>query len=420
MAPTPTEPTARPDPNGLGEPGARFRNLAALIGADEVAGFLDGSLGRAAYRTRLVRGVAETLFGWPALNAALAEQRLIAPRLRLERRGEDVTSGAFKTRRTRRGAALQDLSPAELMGRLREGATLIIDAVNEISPPLQRLCSGLSAEFTASCQANMYASWGATQGFDVHWDDHDVFVVQVEGRKQWALYGATEASPTRKGAGAGAPSTPPETPAELVVLEAGDLLYLPRGYWHAAVGLGGPTMHLTIGLTRKSASDMLHWLADDLLADALVRTDLPFEQDDAAVGARLAEVLKGLAAHDPQTLARRYRRHVEAALPQRPSLSFPYIGEDETLLGPGAQISLAPGPAWLEPAAGGLLLSWRGVEFTLAPELEAPLRSLLAGAALSVEALMAAVPQASSANVQALLRDMARHGAFVVSVEAGA
>lgn len=417
MAPTPTEPTARLDPDERGEP-APFRNLAVLIGADEVAGFLDGSLGRAAYRTRLVEGVAETLFSWPALNAALAEQRLVPPRLRLERHGEDVTSGALRTRRTRRGASLQDLSPAELMARLREGATLIIDAVNEISPPLQRLCSGLSAEFTASCQANMYACWGAAQGFDIHWDDHDVFVVQVEGRKQWALYGATETSPTRKGAGA--PASPPQTPPELVVLEAGDVLYLPRGYWHAAVGLGGPTMHLTIGLTRKSASDMLHWLADDLLADALVRTDLPFEQDDAAVGARLAEVLKNLAAHDPQTLARRYRRHVEAALPQRPSLSFPYIGEDETPLSPGARISLAPGPAWLEPSAGGLLLSWRGVEFTLAPELEAPLRSLLAGASLSVEALTAAVPLASSANVQALLRDMARHGAFVVSGEAGA
>ncbi|WP_436046998.1 cupin domain-containing protein [Phenylobacterium sp. LjRoot225] len=355
--------------------------------------------------------MAQGLFGWPQLNAALAEQRLTPPRLRLERAGGDVTQGVFKARRTRRGAAMQDLDPSVLMDRLREGATLIVDAVNEISPPLQQLCSGLSAEFTASSQANLYACWGTTQGFDVHWDDHDVFVVQIEGCKEWALYGATEAAPTRRGPAPQA--SPPTYEPERIVLEPGDVLYLPRGYWHAAVGLGGPTLHLTIGLTRKTGSDLLHWLADDLLAETLGRADLPFEAGAAAVGARIAEILAGLAARDPEALARSYRRHVEAMLPQRPGLAFPYIG-DETLLAPTARISLAQGPARLERNGEDLVLSWRGVEFTLAPVLESPLRRLLAGETLSAAVFADA---ASEADVQAFLRDMVRRGAFVAREE---
>jgi hypothetical protein len=408
--PTGTEPT---EPTATAPPERDLSGLAALIGAAEAARFLEGAFGKEAFRTRLAPGWAAELFGWPQLNAALAEHRLTPPRLRLERQGRDVTRGAFRSRRTRRGAQLLDLDPQVLAERLRDGATLIVDAVDEISRPLQWLCAGLSAEFAASCQANLYACWGETQGFDVHWDDHEVFVVQVDGRKTWALYGVTERWPTRRGAGCEAPA--PDAPAERIVLQPGDVLYLPRGYWHAAVGLGGPTLHLTIGLTRKTGADFLHWLAEELLAEPLARADLPFEAGERALGAHVGELLAAAARRDPQALARRYRRHVESHLVQRPQLSFPYIAADDETLPPGACIRLADGAARLEHGDAGLLLSWRGVEFTLSPALEAPLRRLLAGERTTCADFLAAAEGAGPEAVQAFLRAMARRGAFVLA-----
>lgn len=405
----PTEPTATAP---TAEPVSGFRSLAGLIGAAEVAGFLQHSLGQGAYRTRLAPGAAAELFGWPQLNAALAEHRLTPPRLRLERGGADVTRGLFRPRRTRRGTVLQDLDPAALTASLRDGATLIVDAVNELSPPLQDLCAGLSVEFAAASQANLYACWGETQGFDVHWDDHDVFVVQVDGCKQWALYGPTETAPTRRGPGAEA--SLPQSDPELIVLEPGDVLYLPRGHWHAAVGKGGPTLHLTIGLTRKTGSDLLHWLADEALADEIGRRDLPFEGGDAAIGERLSQMLAGLAAQDPRDLARRYRRHVEAVTPQRPTLSFPYIGQPEIRLAPGTKLGLAQGAARLLRSEGGVVLSWRGVEFTLAPALAAPIQRLIDGEAVAIEVFQAAAPEATELQLQSFLREMLDRGAFVI------
>jgi hypothetical protein len=405
----------RTEPTATGPTAPETSTLATLIGAAEAACLLHSAFGKDPFRTHVASGAVGELFGWRQLNAALAEHRLVPPRLRLERGGQDISNTVFRARRTRRGAQMQDLDPAALMAGLREGATLIVDAVNEISPPLQRLCAGLSAEFAASCQANLYASWGATQGFDVHWDDHEVFVLQLEGRKEWALYGVTERWPTRRGAGADAPR--PETPVERFVLGPGEVLYLPRGCWHAAVGLGEPTLHLTVGLTRKSGADLLHWLADELLTEDLVRADLPFEAGPVRLGERVAELLARVAAQDPQGLAARYRRQVEAGLVQRPQLSFPHIGEETRELGPDEQIRLAAGPARLRPAPEGLVLSWRGVEFTVAPALAAPLRRLVAGEMVSLGDFRAATPGAGSEGLQTFLREMVRRGAFVIRGE---
>lgn len=409
MAWTPTGPTARTRTEPTAEPAHLRTGLEALVGSAGADTFLRDAFGRNAHRARIEPEAARRLFGWPQLNAAIAEHRLAPPRLRLERAGADVTAGVFRNRRSRRGALLQDLDPAVLTERLREGATLIVDAVNELSPPLQQLCASLSAEFTASTQANLYACWGETQGFDVHWDDHDVFVLQVEGRKRWALYGASEEAPTRRGPAP--PNAAPASEPELVVLEPGDVLYLPRGFWHAAVGLGGSTLHLTIGLTRKTGADLLHWLADELLAEPAGRADLPFEAGDEAVARRLAALLDRLSAEDPGTLARRYRRQVEAGQVQRPQLSFPDIGGDAPL-DPLTRLILGQGAARVDRSDRGVVLSWRGVEFTLAGALEGPIRRLVAGEPVAVADFRAAA-EAAPEQVDSLLHELLRRGTLI-------
>ncbi|WP_374469498.1 cupin domain-containing protein [Phenylobacterium sp.] len=358
------------------------------------------------------------MFGWPELNRALAEHRLTPPRLRLER-GGDWTKGLFRSRRTRRGELMQDLDPAVLTERLRDGATLILDAANELSPPLQALCAGLAADFACSSQANLYACWGTSQGFDVHWDDHDVLVIQVEGRKHWRLYGATRPSPTRKDLHAEHPK--PAVPIEELVLEPGDILYLPRGYWHAAVGLGEPTLHLTVGLTRKAGSDFLHWLADHLLSEADVRADLPFEQGDAVMGAHLSGLLARAATLDPEALGRAYRRHVEAAQAQRPELSFPRIGRPDEAFGPQTRFTLADGAARvIEAELGEVVLSWRGTEFRVAHSLAAPLRALAERRILAYADIEAALPEDQRDKLPAFLGELVRRGALVVQGRTGA
>lgn len=412
---TATEPTAtiRTEPTAAPAEG-RFPHLAKLVGDDRLGDFLAERLGKDSFRRRLPAGAA--LFGWARLNAALAEHRFSPPRLRLERSGGDYAKGLFKERRTRRGDLLHDLDPEVLNARLREGATLILDAANELDPELQALCAGLAAEFVCACQANLYACWGGVQGFDVHWDDHDVFVVQVEGAKRWSLYGSTLTAPTRRLRQLD--HERPEEPIEEIVLEPGDMLYLPRGYWHAAVGMGAPTLHLTIGLTRKSGGDLLHWLADQSSHHEVARADLPLEADDETLGHRVAELMAAMLADaDPVELGRRYRRKVEAGQGRRPMLSFPYIGDSAAPYASDTSVRFAPGIVRVSPSprAGAVVLRHRGTDYTVVAALENVLAEMAAGEPTTFGDLQRAVGPGDADLVAAFVSDMIARGVFLVT-----
>ena len=389
--------------------------MASLVGADALTGFLADTLGRGPFRRRLPDGVALALFGWPQLNDALAQHRLGPPRLKLEKDGGDAGKGVFRERRTGRNHLVHDVDLPLLYERLRDGATLILDAVNELGGPLQQLCAGLAGEFSAASQGNLYACWGTSLGFDVHWDDHDVFVIQLEGAKRWMLYGSTRPAPLRRDLDADHPK--PAEPLEEIVLRAGDMLYLPRGYWHAAVGIGEPSLHLTVGLTRKTGHDLLGWLTDQALAADIVRADLPLEADDEILGRQVAAVLAAaLGESDPTDLGRRFRRHAEFRR-LRPEPSFPFIGQASPAYAPGTRIQLSAGAVRLKPAAdpAAFVLSHRGVEYTLAGPLQASVAAMALGKTVTFGDLQSAAAPAPAEQVAALVTEFLGRGVFVLA-----
>jgi hypothetical protein len=374
------------------------------------------ALGRGPFRRRLADDVAQALFGWERLNEVLGRHRLGPPRLKLEMRGADAGRGVFRERRTSRNHVIHDVDLPLLYERLREGATLILDSVNEFGGPLKQICNGLASEFSASSQANLYACWGKSQGFDVHWDDHDVFVIHLAGAKRWLLYGSTHLAPLRRDVREDNPA--PTEPLEEIVLESGDMLYLPRGYWHAAVGVGGPTLHLTIGLTRKNGHDLLTWLADQAVALDLVRADLPLERDDEALGRHVAAILAAaLDGADPSDLGRRFRRHAEARRNHRPELSFPLIGEASQPYEPRTLIRLSSGAVHLKPAddPAAFILSHRGVEYTLAAPLQASVSALALGKAVAYGDLLSLSEPGPDGEAAAFVTEMLARGVFVLA-----
>jgi Cupin superfamily protein len=136
-----------------------------------------------------------------------------------------------------------------LMARFDAGATLVVSQFQDMHPPLARFCRGLEKLFLHAVQCNVYLTPASAQGFRVHYDTHDVVVLQVEGRKQWRLWPDQPLPhPTRK--------TPwqrdiaPEGEPVEFTLRAGDALYLPRGVLHDArtQEADGHSLHLTIGL----------------------------------------------------------------------------------------------------------------------------------------------------------------------------
>src|SRR5580698_10696248 len=207
-----------------------------------------------------------SLLPWSALNDILRTHRFGAKGIRMVSGGRTIPQEAF----------LKDgiVRAPEMTELLREGATLVLERVDCMYEPLTGLAENLERVFAVPIQINMYAGWRVAHGFDVHWDDHDVFVVQVAGRKHWKIYGVTEKFPIKNSVELH--SQPPTgDPVFDGLLTQGDVLYMPRGWWHIAIPCDEPTMHLTVGLTSPTGADLMVWLAQRLKRDEFMRRDLP-------------------------------------------------------------------------------------------------------------------------------------------------
>ncbi|MET9365825.1 cupin domain-containing protein [Streptomyces sp. NPDC006632] len=247
------------------------------------------------------------LVDFDVLNDLIARHRLEPPRLRLSADGEILPTHRYAVPvTTRRSTVWQRIHPAELHQQLTAGASLVVDQIDHLHEPIGDLADELARWLRHPVQVNAYGSWTSREGFGTHWDDHDVVVVQIQGAKRWTLYGPTRQMPMYRDVAA--PEEPPAEPVAELVLEAGDLLYLPRGWWHAVTAdQGTHSLHLTCGISPPHTADrLLAWLADELLTSDLFRADLPLhagEQDQAAfVTALTKEVVAAL--EEPRLLQR--------------------------------------------------------------------------------------------------------------------
>jgi hypothetical protein len=155
------------------------------------------------------------------------------------------------------------------------GKTLVLSALQHRHAPAAALCRGLEAHFGCAVHANLYFTPPGAQGFAAHYDPHEVFVLQIDGRKHWRLYGGARELPLAADTATfGKDQLGP--PTQEVLLEPGDLLYVPRGHAHEAFTAEGGSMHLTLGVKVFRWVDLLQQALDDLAArDVRLRRTLP-------------------------------------------------------------------------------------------------------------------------------------------------
>ncbi len=117
----------------------------------------------------------------------------------------------------------------------------------------------------------------------VHFDDHDLIVVQLRGKKRWYVSKKPSELPN---VWPGIPAGTPELgPYESFEVDAGDMVYLPRGTLHS-VDSDSESLHVSIGFTPLTVRDAIIAAVDQL-------SDLD-RNLRATVGGRLASQLRGV------------------------------------------------------------------------------------------------------------------------------
>jgi ribosomal protein L16 Arg81 hydroxylase len=195
------------------------------------------------------------------IDDLVAERGLRMPFFRMVREG-NVQAGPtrYATAGSRRISDLID--PDRARDRYADGATLVLQSLHRIHPPVVRFCRQLAADLGHATQANAYITPPGNRGFDPHHDTHDVFVLQIDGTKRWHIFEPALRLPLNSQPSSDIAEKQPLVPEGAepvlsVVLEPGDALYLPRGYVHSAETNDDRSIHLTVGILATTQFDVL-------------------------------------------------------------------------------------------------------------------------------------------------------------------
>jgi hypothetical protein len=217
------------------------------------------------------------------------------------RDGSVLPESAFTRGGSLAGKPLTGLvDPVKLMRLLDEGATVVLQGLQRYWTPVSDLVAELELELGHPCQANAYLTPPGAQGFAVHSDSHDVFVLQTHGTKLWEIHGEGG-------------------PGELL-LEPGVVAYLPTGTPHAARAQEAVSLHLTIGINQLTWRQLVSRLVTDVLGD-VADEHLPAGYLDdpdrlaSGLGDRLGAVADAVRRLDAPAAA---QAQVDLFLSQRP------------------------------------------------------------------------------------------------------
>ncbi|XP_050004665.1 ribosomal oxygenase 2 isoform X1 [Alexandromys fortis] len=138
-----------------------------------------------------------------------------------------------------------------------------------------RIQEKLESYFGSLVGSNVYMTPAGSQGLPPHYDDVEVFILQLEGEKHWRLYSPTVPLAREYSV---EPETRIGTPTHDFILKPGDLLYFPRGTIHQAETPSGLThsTHVTISTYQNNS-----W--GDFLLDSISALVFDIAKEDVAL-----------------------------------------------------------------------------------------------------------------------------------------
>jgi ribosomal protein L16 Arg81 hydroxylase len=209
-----------------------------------------------------------SLLSLEALDGILRTHSARHPDIQVVKHGADIASASYAN-----GQGAVDARKAASL--FADGATLIFSYLQQRVPALSTLCSDLGGLYSSRFQANVYLTPPHAQGFPTHWDTHDVFVLQVEGSKQWQIFDTKIVNPLIGQRFDHAVDVPGPLTSEFE-LRAGDVAYVPRGLMHAAHATDEHSLHITLGVMAFTWTDLLlECVGASALSQETLRESLP-------------------------------------------------------------------------------------------------------------------------------------------------
>lgn len=190
---------------------------------------------------------------------------------------------------------LQRADAAKIQMLLGIGASIVANRLEDADLVVRRVTAMLSEQFAALAGANAYGSFKDVRAFDSHCDVHEVFAVQLDGEKSCRIYENRAQAPVQTLQGPDAQAMIDRAKGRLLMtanMQSGDLLYIPRGYYHDALASSESSLHLTFAVAPLDGRILFRLIEDLAKRDAEYREHLPDYRDakGATLQARLGQL----------------------------------------------------------------------------------------------------------------------------------
>jgi hypothetical protein len=297
-------------------------------------------------------------------------------------------------------------NPAKVQVFLSMGASLVANSVEDVSPEIRHISSLLSEAYGGRAGANIYCSFKDVQAFASHCDLHEVFALQCEGEKVWNIYENRALAPTETLQGEDAQKIIDSAKGRVAMqvrLRPGDVLYIPRGFYHDALASSAASLHVTFSIIPLTGRAIFNLLEELAIEDPEFRQYLEDGRSDG--GSRLSKQLEGLAARVGDLMkSDRFRLRIaedqrklsetdaQLQLPNLLRLEF-YARSDR--------------PAEVVTGSSGDILQAGGTELKLG-SLGGAAAWLLGRGAFSLQELAATFPHLTEAELGGLVRELER------------
>ena len=309
-----------------------FDAFLAPLGSER---FMADHYGRRPVHIPAGKGGARFILDWTGFKALLAiRSHWSDANIKLIMNSRPVLRDHYMEAPSSAGGEGGHADPNKVAAFLAMGASMVGNSVEEIAPEVRAVTEMLSERFAAVANANLYCSFGGVQAFASHFDPHEVFAVHCEGEKVWRIYENRADAPLAMETG----DTPQREIDRLkgpvlmeVRMRPGDLLYIPRGYFHDALASSDASLHVTFGVLPYSGRILFRLLEQAAIRDRAFREYLPDGREGegeplrarlAELADRAAEIMRSPAflADVVSSQARLVRRERPVELPERPAL----------------------------------------------------------------------------------------------------
>jgi quercetin dioxygenase-like cupin family protein len=261
------------------------------------------------YRPRGITGDPRQILSIADMDDIVHQEGLRSSLLRMLGNGVPAIGDQLTTQleMRREGKTIDDaFDPGKIYAHFRAGKTLIHGGLNLTRPNLRALARSMTGRLAAKSEVVAFLTPAGQRGA-THSDPTDVYVIQLEGTKQWQIW----PTPQVRRPGDDKDSFPslPEPDLDLS-LQPGDVLYIPHNTPHRASAEGSVSLHLTVVAGPRSWAHHLLSAVQDILHNGPEFWDTPYldEASPEELVAGIDQLIDRLRAVDAAAVLKRARR----------------------------------------------------------------------------------------------------------------